>query len=251
MNTRETMELDPPYSHPANIINRYLERLMQLTYENPILIRNLIKAAGASSLALMALPFVASTLGYEVSTGATIAAVVTGAASAAVTRFSWFMQNKFYGLPLEKDQPNYHAVPFQYSSAHGEMVIEHNCMPRLKITSGNHYDAGYVEGYMLGDSIRDNLASTNFLYKTMWLMGAPWLKSNITRYLNQALKTIPDKYRTEMSGKIAGYNQWLHDNHIYDEDMDLHYYLLLQLLPDIRNYNPFSEDSCAPMMPEG
>lgn len=251
MNTRESMELEPPHSKPANIINRYLERLMQLTYENPILIRNLIKAGGASSLALTAMPFVASTLGYHLSTGASVVAAVAGVGGAAVSGFSWFMQNRFYGLPLEKNEPNFRSdPPFTYLTARGEMVVEKNHMPRLKIVSGNHYDAGYVEGYMLGESIRDNLASTSFLYKTMWLMGAPWLKSNISRYLNQVLKTIPENYRAEMNGKMTGYNQWLHDNNIYNEDLELDYYLLLQLLPDIRNYNPFSNDKLTSVMPD-
>lgn len=251
MNSCEVIELDPPHSKPSSIINRYLERLMQLTYDNPVLVRNLIKAAGASSLALTALPLAASALGYDISAGAAVSAAVAGVGGAALSGFSWFMQNRFYGLPVEKNNTNISVpAPFQYSSARGEYTADKNCMPRLKIVSGNHYDAGYVEGYMLAEGIRENLASTNFLYKSMWMMGAPWLKSNISRYLHQVLKTIPENYLAEMNGKIAGYNQWLHNNNIYNEDLELNYYLLLQLLPDIRNYNPFSTELSAPSLPD-
>lgn len=239
MESRTESPSNPPHDRPAKLIDRYFEELMRLSYEHPLLMRNLVRVVGVSSLALLTAPFWSQSLGLDLSAGASVAAVGVGAVAALASGVSSFMQNRFFGLPAKDDASVYQESEFYWQSAMAKIHIEDGGMPCLVIRSDQPYDAGYVEGYILGEAIKHNLAVTDFLYKPMWLMGAPWSRADIKKYLDAVYAKIPTAYQDEIRGKVAGYNRWLREHYPETKPLALEYYLLLQLLPDIRNYNPF------------
>lgn|SRR3990167_3726434 len=239
MESRLNDDFKPLHDRPSQLVHRYFEELMRLTYEYPELMSQLVKVVGISSLALMSAPWWSNGL----SAGTSLVAIAIGATGAVATGASWFMQNKFYGYPIDDDQQVYEEVKFFWQSAKAKMILESHALPRIQIEAEKPYDAGYVEGYMLGEAIRHTLAMTNFLYTPMRLMGAPSSKSDMMNYLHAVYNKIPQRYHEEMQGKIAGYNDWLQKQDPNAEPLTLEYYLLLQLLPDIRNYNPFATKS--------
>jgi len=243
MQTRTDQDLTSPHQHPNSIVNRYLEGLMRLTYENPLLMRNLIKVVGITSLSLLAAAPVLSTfLGMDIPVSATIVATVIGTAGAVVSGGSMFAQHKLFGFPVEENQQVYKQKQFISDMAKGELILDDKNMPTLRIEANNHFHAGYVEGYMLADAIKVNLEHVSFLYPLMCaFMKAPVSNSGLKAALADILKTIPQAYLEEMHGKVKGYNAWLGEKHPTLKKLSFEQYLLLQLLPDIRNYNPFQQ----------
>ncbi len=57
----------------------------------------------------------------------------------------------FFGLPLGAHESPYKAsdeLSHHNQNATGRIIIEAGRLPLLIIKSTNHYDAGYVEGYL-------------------------------------------------------------------------------------------------------
>src|SRR5262245_57994682 len=108
MNTRITQNFTPPHLHPESIITRYMETLMHLTYEHPVLMKDLIYIVGSASLALIASPWILPALGFAAPVSKLTASVmgVTGLLSAFTNGFA---QQRIYGLPVTKEDEHFYV----------------------------------------------------------------------------------------------------------------------------------------------
>lgn len=242
MNNRND-ELVAPHTHPEHFMIRYLEELMRLTYEHPVLIKDLIYAAGVSSLLLVSSYWSLPAFGIDAPLAAATA-TVAGVAGTLFSLANGFAQQKVFGFPLQDDEHGYQSAQFSYKSATAAVTIDDKAMPLLTIKADDHYDAGYAEGYILGVAIKNNLEHTNFLYALMRIgLGAPKNNADLNASLAKILATIPQAYQDEMHGKVDGYNAWLETHDPAADKLTFERYLLLQIMPDLRNYNPFSRSS--------
>ncbi len=248
MHNRKSQDFQPPHSQPASYIIRYFENLMDLTHQHPTLMSGIVNVVGISSLVLATSPIIAAALGYDAPVGAG-AAVIAGAASVLAygTRFA---QHKIFGFPVDPTEQVYKEGKFSYKSATAEIILNEGRLPLLKIIADDSYDAGYAEGRILAEAMRVNLEKTNFLYTLMRVgMNAPKHNHHLKDYLASILKVIPENYQREMQGKVDAYNDWLTDTDPRAEILSFERYLLLQLMPDLRNYNPFPERRWSESMP--
>lgn len=237
MHNREAYKYTPPHNHPASIVRRYLDNLMSLTYEHPILMRNLVYTLGAGSLALLASPLVVPAAG--------VTAAVAGAAGTTAAVTSGVLQHKVFGFPVDSSRQVYKPGVFEYNGARAEIeAVDKKEMPILHVTANRPYDAGYVEGHILGEAMRENFRQTNYFRPIIGALMAMGLREN----LHYVYTTIPQRFREEMAGKVAGYNAWLTQAHPGEALLDEDYYLLLHLMPDTKNYNPFGNSSTAEMI---
>jgi len=237
MNNRNI--LTSPHQHPHSVVSRYLEGLMDLTYKNPVLMKDLIYGIGIGSLVLISSPWTFPALGLTAPLSTT-AALLGGAAGFAGASVNGFMQQRFYGLPVPDSQHFYAAKKYVYESATAELTVDQNELPRLVIEAVNPFDAGYAEGYILGEAIKDNLEGANFLYPALQIfLNAPNNDKSLKKQLDKILQTIPERYRDEMLGKVQGYNDWLSEHHQNAAPLTFERYLLFQVMPDLYNYNPF------------
>lgn len=224
-----------PYQSPEKIVDRYYEWLMSWIKQNPTLATKAIRILGISSLALAA----AASLGFASGFSSTASAIgALSFAGLAAYAANWWGP-RFYGLPCDGTEQVYKEDEFQFKTAHGWMKVEEGSMPRLVIEAENSYDAGYVEGRLLASSMRDSLAAFSIMDKPLLFMGKPIFESTLKAELAPVMSKIPEKYQQEMQGKVDGYNFWLKDKFPKERMLTLEYYLLMQLLPDIFNYNPF------------
>lgn len=238
MNSRISMDFQPPHTQPASYIIRYFENLMELTYHHPALMSGLIHAVGVGSLVLASSPVIASALGYDAPVG--VAGALAAGTVSAIAYGSRFAQNNIFGFPVDSEEQVYKPSKFTYNSATAEIILSDDKLPLLKIVADNNYDAGYAEGFILAHAIKENLAKTDFLYTLMRLgMNAPKHNADLRDNLAPILKVIPKSYQDEMHGKVDAYNDWLDECHPESEKLTFERYVLLQLLPDLRNYNPF------------
>tara|TARA_R110000868_G_scaffold15698_9_gene71650 strand:- start:671 stop:2263 length:1593 start_codon:yes stop_codon:yes gene_type:complete len=242
MDSRKAQESTSLHPHPASVINRYFETLMSLTYEHPVLMRDVVYIVGASSLALATAPWWLPKFEMELPVGKA-AAVLGGVAGVAVSAFSGFAQHRLFGFPVKDLAHAYAPKKINYKSATAEILLDDQHMPLLRIEATDHFDAGYVEGYLLGDAMMHNLEKTDIIYPMMRLfLGAPHRDSDLKPYFIDILNKIPSIYQKEMLGKVTGYNAWLAKHHPDVERLTYEHYLLLQLLPDLHNYNPFDKN---------
>jgi len=224
-----------PHLHAASTIRRYLDFLMKLTHDHPVLMNNLVYAAGASSVTLMATPWLfLANMGIELP--AIIAASIFGAglAGTVLSTSSWFAQHKVFGFPVTDNERVFATGNFSHGTAVAEMIYDEKSMPRLEIKSSNNFDAGYVEGYILGAAIRQNLQIAKDLFPLISAAMSLGLKDELTK----VFATIPERFQQEMQGKIVGYYAWLNRHYPGEKALSLEFYTLLQLMPDCKNYNP-------------
>jgi hypothetical protein len=241
MQTR--LDYVPPHRQPKSLISRYFEFLMHYTYRYPGLMSAIVKITGVASVVLMASPLVSNT-GLL-----TFAAGAFGAAAAAT---SYVAQHLVFGFPLDMNDSPYtttEELSHNNQNATGRIIVEEGRLPLLTIKSTNHYDAGYVEGYLLAPVIRGMLRNMQGMFRVLGLFfGEPDKNRALSQNLNDLLQQIPDEYRDEVTGKLMGYNTWLATNHPQEKPLTLEKYLIMQLLPDLRNYNPFPNVSLREQM---
>ncbi len=228
-------DFTPTHTHAASTIRRYLEFLMKLTHDHPVLMNNLVCAAGAGSVALMATPWLfLANMGIELPTSIAVSIFGTGLAGTVLSASSWFAQHKVFGFPVTDHEPVFATGKCAYLTAVAEMIYDEKSMPRLQIKASNHFDAGYVEGFILGAAIRQNLKIAKDLFPLISAAMSLGLKDE----LHKVLATIPERFQQEMQGKITGYYAWLLGTYPNETAMTLEFYTLLQLMPDCKNYNP-------------
>ena len=238
MQHNNSKDFTPPHQRSDSGIINYYEWLMSLSDSNPILMSTLIKVVGVASLALAV-----SAVAYGI---ADMSVPATAAAVTSVAAAGFYGVNRFghgvFGLP-DDSQAYQESEPFSYQTANGKMILEEGHLPRLQIEAEKNYDAGYVEGYILGDAIKNSLAYTDLLYKKLYVLGSIWQRLHLGDNFAAVLATIPEQYQEEMQGKVDGYNAWLEKYYPGAKKLTLEYYVFLQLLPDIKNFNPFGSSN--------
>jgi hypothetical protein len=230
----------PPHLHSSSTALRCIEELMRLTHDHPELMKDIVYLGGAASLVLMAAPWLLPAFGVNLTRGAALASSVLGSTGGALSLASGYAQHNILGFPF-KENITYKKSTYTYREASASIVIDDNQFPLVSIKSNNHYDAGYVEGYILGKAIETSLISLLSVYDKISLaLGLPKKDevNTLKKYLADVLATIPDNYQEEMQGKVAGYNQWRIENNPSASPLSFELYLLMQLQPDIHNYNP-------------
>jgi hypothetical protein len=228
----KTLSCNVPHKRPNLILIQYLESLMRLTYDHPELMKYIVYLMGASSVALLPSYFILPPM-LSISTSIASMASAAGLGGLMFSGFNALAQHKVFGFPVDVDDKSvYQNKKFQHGKARARLVVKNGDMPILYISAKNHYDAGYAEGYILGEYIRKCLHRFNDL-------------KNILLYFfevpDSILETIPQRFQEEMQGKIAGYNRWLRAKHI-NEELTFKDYLMMQLLPDLMsNYQPLTK----------
>lgn len=235
MNRNNPEDLPSPYPEPESGIDRYYEWLTTWSRKNPSLFATTMRVLGVSSLTLAAAAVSSFLAGYNIPAGIAAALSLGGAATYGA---NW-LGLKLNGLRYDDSQQVYKEAEYKFNTAQGKMVIEAGSMPRLIIEAQESYDAGFVEGRLLAPAMRDNLSAVSIMNLGMYLIGKPLTQKKMEARLAPIKNQIPEAYQKEMQGKVDGYNSWLQENHPNEAPMTLEYYLLLQLLPDIFNYNPF------------
>jgi hypothetical protein len=235
-------------SYPESTFIRYLEGLMSYTFKRPRFMKNLFYVTGAASATCVAAPWALSIAGAEVSAAVLAATTVVGVVGVGYSFLNSFAQHRIFGFPVTKEEAAkaYQQVKCEHNSAKGKIILKPGHMPLLEIKSATHYDAGYVEGYLLGAAMKDIMGHIDFFYPLIRtyafvkakLSGAAnhW---DLAERLDEVLEHIPLKYQQEMQGKVDGYNAWLKINFPADEQLTFERYVLMQLLPDLRNYHQF------------
>lgn len=256
------IDLKEPQHHSSSkhLILRHLERFLSFRTSHPKLAFILqyiipIILLSAIPFAWLALPNLIS-IGASTLFAAQITTTIIAAFSSILISTSQWIGNHVFGNSVAPFDNIYKAdnhdvssnkvedetkKTYEYGDAKGVLTIKKGYMPKLSITSKNHHDAGYVEGYMQGQQIKIALKNLNYLYnKARTLIGAPKNDADLYQYLQDIQETIPPKYIEEMKAKVQGYNKWREENELpKNGDLEYYKYLLLQLLPDVHHYNPF------------
>jgi len=243
MHTRNASDVTPHYLYPESYSRRIIEAFMHQTYLHPRRMVNMVYGFGITSAATLLTPWILLELG--ISDSLTPWAMGLGAVGLLTTCATAFMQQRVFGLPLSRLDKELFFHPHKYAYKTGEADITYapNGMAKLSIKADTAFDAGYVEGYILARNIKDNLEKSNFLYPAMRLfLGAPGNDEDLNKKLKKIWQTIPVAYLEEMQGKVQGYNDWLAEHNDKKNRLSLDRYLVLQLLPDLKNYNPFTAD---------
>lgn len=230
-----------PHPKPESIIISYIEFLMEYTYQYPSLMRKLVYVTGASSILLSAYTIPKMALNAPLQTlGAAV-----GVAGMVLSAGSALAQHHLFGFPVSADEDTFpERERVTYKNAEATLIRSPGNLPLLKVVSRDvedmDYQAGYVEGLILAPEIKKMLDKMFFIYPALLLaLGAPFTNHKLGRCLEPAMQNVPDYYMREMQGKVDGYNQWLKQYYPDDRLYTLPEYFLLQLLPDLRNYNPF------------
>lgn len=246
-NREKPIAVTSPYPYSSSLFLNYLEGLMGLTYSYPTFMKYFVYMIGAASLGLLPSYWLLPSLGVS-ATAARLYSIAGGVGS-LLSLFNGFMQRNIFGFPAD-DSPVYQEKKFSYGAAKGEILLKEKNMPFLKIEAQNHFDAGYVEGYILADAMQANLKQMNFLFDLVSpLLKLPKKDSELSYYLADVLKTIPKNYQEEMRGKVAGFNEWLKINNPKASALSFERYVLMQLLPDFKNYNPFVKKINSDLIP--
>ncbi len=149
-----------------------------------------------------------------------------------------------FGEPVMAHEVYYQDDEYQYKTATAKIVVNNLALPRLSIDAETHYDAGFVEGYLLGWQIKPCLQRMDKLYRWLRiLLGMPKKESDIYSYIIDVEKTIPNQYIEEMKGKVAGFKKWCEDHGETRVNLSYERYFLLHLIPDFHHYNPFKSKS--------
>lgn len=217
-----------PYLESSSPVLNYVESLMQLSYQHPHFMKYFPYFVGALSAPFMFMP---SNLAKIVGVGGTLFSATTS-----------LMQNYIFGMPVDHQKKVYEKSEFHFRTAQGKLTLDEKHLPLLKIESKKYFDAGFVEGYMLAQAMQINWQRMELLFKPIYpLLGVPTEDKELLSALEDVLKTIPQNYQNEMRGKVAGYNTWHRKNNSNAPRLSFARYLLMQLLPDFRNYNPFQK----------
>jgi hypothetical protein len=225
------LSFNTPHNHSNSVLIRYLEGLMRLTYHHPELMKYIVYVMGASSIVLLPSYFL---LPAALSVPMPIAGIAStaGLGGLLLSSFNAFAQHRIVGFPIPLESKSvYQNKKYEYRDAKANLIVNDVDMPMLTISAKNHFNAGYAEGYILGDYIRRCLHKLNELMKILlYFVDVP----------DRILETIPQRFQDEMRGKVTGYNQWLRDQHI-NENVSFKDYLIIQLLPDLTtNYLPIA-----------
>lgn len=230
----------PPHTHSSSLALQCIEEFMRLTHDHPDLMKNIVYLGGASALLLITAPWLLPVLaGAEISTGATIASVAAGVTVGATSLTVGYAQHNILGFPT--DTVDYVNSEVTYKDATAKLIVDKDHFPLLRINANESYSAGYVEGYILGKQINIALTKLDSIYSKLQIaLGLPNSQDTalLRKHLTDVLATIPEKYKQEIQGKVDGYNEWLKKNKPGATPLSFEFYFLMQLQPDIHNYNP-------------
>ena len=147
-------KFDVPYPRSSSIITNYLESLMRFSYDYPHLLKFIQYFVGGVSARLLLMP---SDLPSPVAT-------VAGMGGLLFATSTSFLQNQVFGKPVDHTVQVYEEKEVRYGTAEAKLTIADKHLPHLKIESKGHFDAGYVEGYILARAMQTNLKQINFLF---------------------------------------------------------------------------------------
>jgi len=144
-----------------------------------------------------------------------IAAAALGAASAlsfglAATQISAIIsQYKYLKQIGNVEHHNMAERTFVPGKCWGGELTYVGDVPVLKLTASDPFQMGYAQGYLTGKNIQE--AWRKYLFPAfIYFFQTPDAYSKV---LEESKKVhIPEKYRKEMEGIAAGYNQWLSEH---------------------------------------
>lgn|SRR3990167_4836911 len=148
-----------PHRYPRSLISRYLDWVMRKTYEDPSTMIKAVSYMGPGWLGY----WLVDKQHRQSSNGFNFFA----------PGIAWFAQRHLFCFPSDHED-RYTVSEFKYKSAQGVIIIEEGNMPRLQINAEHHFDAGYVEGYLLAQAMKDVMEHSHYLYPAICkLYGAP------------------------------------------------------------------------------
>jgi hypothetical protein len=230
----------PPHSHFSSYSARYIEKVMEFTYVDPYQMKKCFYITGGVSVALASTAFIPS-----IPRPIRGVASILGITGAVLSIASGYIQQNVFGFPID-NEPAYQNNSYRFGKATAELHVDDGYVPRLDITSHNHYDAGFVEGYILGSAIQVNLDAISPLFDLVkFFVGSP-KEARFKAYFDDILHVIPSNYVKEMQGKVDGYNTWLKEKNQKTNPLIFEHYVFLQTIADYRNFIPFKDCPFAP-----
>src|SRR6185437_11448473 len=209
MYSREkTAPFTPPYPRFTSFFAQYVDGVMSLTYQYPNTMKNAVYGIGGASILLASSYFTSSLITDEISPIITGFASVIGITGTFASAITGFMQHKIFGFPADS-KPVYKEDSYSFREGYAKLSVDEVHVPRLEITAANYFDAGYVEGYILGNAIKANLNAIDLLFQLIHVLTGFPNETEFKAYFAETLPVIPKKYVAEMRGKVAGYNAWL------------------------------------------
>lgn len=236
------LALHAPHQTSAALGWRCLDILMEMTHQDPDLMEKLVLLGGATSLLVMVSPWLLPHIGITLSGTATATTVLTGFAGSAVSAVAAYAQQYIF-TNSSSGAPAYQNQTLYTKDAKAELVVNPGYMPILKISANDHYNAGHIEGTILAPTMHAALRSLITVYNHgRILLRSPQShdEKGLRKYLEPVLATIPKDYQDEMRGKVDAYNAWLKLHHPKEKPLAYEFYVLLQIQPDMHNYNPFA-----------
>ncbi len=127
-------------------------------------------------------------------------------------------------------------------SGHAKFVNHPGHLPKIEIIADTPHDAGFIEGYALAPYMAKCFYALNkYTRLILPLIGAPRTDAALDAALQPIFKALPNYLQEEIQAKIAGYQAWRAENPNANPspNITLGQYLLIQMLPDFHQYNPF------------
>lgn len=222
----------PPHTSFSALPDRYVDTVMRYTYKNPDVMGKAPYVTGALSAALIPSFFIAR-IPRPIGAFLSLAGITGMTLSFATAIF----QQRVFGLPVD-NKPMYEEANYTFQTACGEIIIDRDYLPRLNIKSLKPYDAGFVEGYLLGEAIKINLDALKPLFDLLKIVAGNPNERKFKLYFSDFLDVIPKDYIDEMEGKVKGYNTWLKEHYPIAEPLTFYEYIFIQSIPGYRNYLP-------------
>lgn len=230
----------PPHSHFSSYSAQYIDKMMQLTHDDPYRMKIFFYITGGASLALTSTAFIPS-----IPRPIRGVASILGITGTVLSLASGYIQQNVFGFPID-NEPAYQNNFYRFGKATAELHVDDGYVPRLDITSNNHYDAGFAEGYILGRAIQVNLDAISPLFDLIELVVGNPKDVKFQAYFYDILDVISSNYVEEMHGKVDGYNAWLKEKNQKTNPLIFEHYVFLQTIADYRNFIPFKDCPFAP-----
>lgn len=169
--------------------------------------------------------FITSPLAVSLIAGLTLAGIALATAGAIANLASRI-------IPLHHEMKNH---VFKPAECEGGKIYYEGDVPILSLDSDQPYLAGKAQGYLCGEAIHQILKN---LCREDRILSLPKTDS-LHQTLNEIRKILPESYKQEMEGLLAGYRQWAKEHPLrFPKFLTEDDILLIQLLPDSMHFNP-------------
>ncbi len=256
MRTDDDQEQDPlipvyksdfvaPHQKSKHFYIRYFQWLVDVTRKYPRFSKFSFTALSLITVPAIAAVWVLPLLGVAVASivawPVTVGILLIGVFATACV----FFQKCLFGFKFNADKVTYREkkeiTHEKAPSAKAEIICEDGKIPCINITADTFEDAGFIEGYALAPQLADCYKQmTRFFWAIALLIGAPRNDEKLIKELEPLLQQLPKGHLAEIKAKIEGYNAWQKENP-YAPKIKLGRYLLIQLLPDFHQFNPFRQ----------